>query len=124
MLRLVIVPQALRVIIPPLTNQYLNLTKNSSLGIAIGYPDLFAVFAGTTLNQTGQAIEIIGITMAVYLLISLLTSAADELVQRSYRHGRTLMLQTALHPPVAGREPRAAAVVTSGSPALACAGGF
>jgi general L-amino acid transport system permease protein len=75
MLRLVIVPQALRVIVPPLTNQYLNLTKNSSLAIAVGYPDLFAVFAGTTLNQTGQAIEIIGITMAVYLSISLITSA-------------------------------------------------
>jgi general L-amino acid transport system permease protein len=74
MLRLVVVPQALRVIVPPLTNQYLNLTKNSSLAIAIGYPDLFAVFAGTTLNQTGQAIEIIAITMAVYLLLSLLTS--------------------------------------------------
>jgi general L-amino acid transport system permease protein len=74
-LRLVIIPQALRVIVPPLTNQYLNLTKNSSLAIAVGYPDLFAVFAGTTLNQTGQAIEIIGITMAVYLSISLLTSA-------------------------------------------------
>jgi len=73
-LRLVVVPQALRVIVPPLTNQYLNLTKNSSLAIAIGYPDLFAVFAGTTLNQTGQAIEIIGITMAVYLSMSLLTS--------------------------------------------------
>jgi general L-amino acid transport system permease protein len=75
-LRLIIVPQALRVIVPPLTNQYLNLTKNSSLAVAIGYPDLFAVFAGTTLNQTGQAIEIIAITMAVYLAISLVTSAA------------------------------------------------
>ncbi len=74
-LRLIIVPQALRLIVPPLTNQYLNLTKNSSLAVAIGYPDLFAVFAGTTLNQTGQAIEIIAITMAVYLAISLLTSA-------------------------------------------------
>jgi general L-amino acid transport system permease protein len=73
-LRLVVVPQALRVIVPPLTNQYLNLTKNSSLAVAIGYPELFAVFAGTTLNQTGQAIEIIGLTMAVYLSISLLTS--------------------------------------------------
>jgi general L-amino acid transport system permease protein len=73
-LRLVILPQALRVIVPPLTNQYLNLTKNSSLAIAVGYPDLFAVFAGTVLNQTGQAIEIIGITMAVYLSLSLLTS--------------------------------------------------
>src|SRR5262249_55808253 len=75
LLRLVVVPQALRVIVPPLTNQYLNLTKNSSLAVAIGYPDLFAVFAGTTLNQTGQAIEIIAITMAVYLAISLITSA-------------------------------------------------
>ena len=73
-LRLIIVPQALRVIVPPLTNQYLNLTKNSSLAVAIGYPDLFAVFAGTTLNQTHQAIEIIAITMAVYLAISLITS--------------------------------------------------
>jgi general L-amino acid transport system permease protein len=75
MLRLIVVPQALRVIIPPLTNQYLNLTKNSSLAVAIGYPDLVAVFAGTALNQTGQAIEIIAITMAVYLTLSLATSA-------------------------------------------------
>ncbi len=74
-LRLVIVPQAMRLIVPPLTSQYLNLTKNSSLAVAVGYPDLVAVFAGTTLNQTGQAIEIIAITMAVYLVISLLTSA-------------------------------------------------
>ena len=74
-LRLVIVPQAMRVIIPPLTSQYLNLTKNSSLATAIGYPDLVAVFAGTTLNQTGQALEIIGITMATYLTISLVISA-------------------------------------------------
>jgi len=73
-LRLVVIPQALRVIVPPLTSQYLNLTKNSSLGVAVGYPDLFAVFAGTTLNQTGQAIEIIAMTMAVYLTISILTS--------------------------------------------------
>jgi general L-amino acid transport system permease protein len=73
-LRLVVIPQALRVIIPPLTSQYLNLTKNSSLAVGIGYPDLFAVFAGTALNQTGQAIEIIAITMAVYLAISLVTS--------------------------------------------------
>ncbi len=75
MLRLIVVPQAMRVIMPPLTNQYLNLTKNSSLAVAIGYPDLFAVFAGTALNQTGQAIEIIAITMAVYLCLSLATSA-------------------------------------------------
>jgi general L-amino acid transport system permease protein len=75
-LRLIVVPQALRVILPPLTNQYLNLTKNSSLAVAIGYPDLFSVFAGTTLSQTGQAVEIIAMTMGVYLLISLVTSAA------------------------------------------------
>ena len=74
-LRLVIIPQAMRVIVPPLTSQYLNLTKNSTLGVAVGYPDLFAIFAGTTLNQTGQAIEIIAITMAVYLIISIITSA-------------------------------------------------
>jgi general L-amino acid transport system permease protein len=73
-LRLVVIPQALRVIIPPLTSQYLNLTKNSSLATAVGYPDLVAVWAGTTLNQTGQAVEIILMTMAVYLTISLLIS--------------------------------------------------
>jgi general L-amino acid transport system permease protein len=88
-LRLIVVPQALRVILPPLTNQYLNLTKNSSLAVAIGYPDLVSVFAGTTLSQTGQAIEIIGITMGVYLLISLVTSALMSLygwrISRSLR---------------------------------------
>ena len=73
-LRLVIIPQALRVIIPPLTSQYLNLTKNSSLAVAVGYPDLVSVFSGTVLNQTGQAVEVIFITMLVYLAISLATS--------------------------------------------------
>jgi len=73
-LRLIIIPQAMRVIIPPLTNQYLNLTKNSTLAVAIGYPDLVQVFAGTVLNNTGQAVEVIVITMAVYLTISLATS--------------------------------------------------
>lgn len=73
-LRLVVLPQALRIIIPPLTNQYLNLTKNSSLAVAIGYPDLVSVFSGTVLNQTGQAVEVILITMAVYLTISLATA--------------------------------------------------
>ncbi len=73
-LRLVIVPQAMRVIVPPLTSQYLNLTKNSSLGAAIGYPELVNVFAGTALNQTGRAIECIALTMLVYLIFSLLTS--------------------------------------------------
>jgi general L-amino acid transport system permease protein len=74
-LRLVVIPQALRVIIPPLTSQYLNLTKNSSLAAAIAYPDLVLVFAGTVLMQTGQAVEIVAITMAVYLTLSLLISA-------------------------------------------------
>ena len=70
-LKLVILPQALRIIIPPTTNQYLNLTKNSSLAAAIAYPDLVLVFAGTAMMQTGRAIEIVGITMATYLTISL-----------------------------------------------------
>src|SRR3982075_4283687 len=87
-LRLVVVPQALRVILPPLTNQYLNLTKNSSLAVAIGYPDLVWVFAGTALSQTGQAIEIIAITMGVYLLSSLVTSAIMSFY--GWRLGRTL----------------------------------
>ena len=73
-LRLIIVPQAMRVIIPPLTSQYLNLTKNSSLAVAIGYPDLVQIFTGTVLNQTGQAVEVVSITMLVYLTISLTTS--------------------------------------------------
>lgn len=73
-LKLVIIPQSMRIIIPPLTSEYLNLTKNSSLAMAIGYPDLVSVFAGTTLNQTGQAIEIIAMTMGVYLVLSILTS--------------------------------------------------
>lgn len=74
-LRLVVIPQALRIIIPPLTSQYLNLTKNSSLAVAIAYPELTSVFAGTALNQTGQAVEIVSITMLTYLTFSLLTSA-------------------------------------------------
>jgi general L-amino acid transport system permease protein len=74
-MRLVILPQAMRVIIPPLTSQFLNLTKNSSLAVVIGYPDLVSV-ANTSINQTGQAVEVIAIFMATYLLISLLTSAA------------------------------------------------
>ena len=70
-LRLIIIPQSMRVIIPPLTSQYLNLAKNSSLATAVGYPDIVSVFMGTTLNQTGQAVEITMMTMAVYLTISL-----------------------------------------------------
>ena len=72
--RLIVIPQAMRVIIPPLTSQYLNLAKNSSLATAIGYPDLVNVFMGTTLNQTGQAVEITAMTMAVYLTMSLTIS--------------------------------------------------
>jgi len=82
-LRLVVIPQAMRVIIPPLTSQYLNLIKNSSLAVAIGYPDLVQVFAGTVLNITGQAVEVIAITMAVYLAISLFTSFLMNLYAQS-----------------------------------------
>lgn len=81
-LRRIIIPQAMRVIVPPLTNQYLNLTKNSSLAVAIGYPDLVQVFAGSVLNITGQAVEVIAITMAVYLSISLVTSVLMNLYGR------------------------------------------
>jgi general L-amino acid transport system permease protein len=73
-LKLVVIPQAMRVIIPPLTSQYLNLTKNSTLAVFVGYPDLVQIFTGTVLNQTGQAVEVVMITMAVYLSISLVTS--------------------------------------------------
>lgn len=73
-LRLVIIPQALRIIIPPLTSQYLNLTKNSSLGAAIAFPELVNVFMGTAINQSGRAVEIVALTMAVYLTFSLVTS--------------------------------------------------
>jgi len=73
-LRLIVIPQAMRVIIPPLTSQYLNLTKNSSLAVAIAYPDLVHVFAGTALMQTGQAVEILAITMSVYLSLSITIS--------------------------------------------------
>ena len=85
-LRLIVIPQAMRVIVPPLTSQYLNLTKNSSLAVAIGYPDLVQVFAGSVLNITGQAVEVIAITMAVYLAISLVTSLLMNLYGRTRRH--------------------------------------
>ncbi len=81
-LRQVIIPQAMRVIVPPLTSQYLNIVKNSSLAAAIGYPDMVSLFAGTVLNQTGQAIETIAITMAVYLTISLLISLLMNIYNR------------------------------------------
>jgi len=83
-MRLVILPQALRVIIPPLTSQYLNLTKNSSLAVAIGYPDLVAM-GGTTLNQTGQAVEIVFVWMTVYLSLSLITSGFMNWFNRRVR---------------------------------------
>jgi general L-amino acid transport system permease protein len=81
-LRLIVIPQAMRVIVPPLTSQFLNLTKNSSLAVAIGYPDLVQVFMGTVLNQTGQAIEVVAITMGVYLTISLVTSTVMNIYNR------------------------------------------
>lgn len=84
-LRLVIFPQALRVMIPPMTSQYLNLTKNSSLAIAIGYPDLFAVAGNTILNQTGREIEVFALLMSIYLSLSLLTSLLMNLYNRHIR---------------------------------------
>ena len=81
-LRQIIIPQAMRVIIPPLTSQYLNLTKNSSLAVAIAYPDLVSVFAGTVLNQTGQAVEIILITMLVYLALSIFAAVVMNFYNR------------------------------------------
>ena len=82
-MNLVILPQARRVIIPPLTSQYLNLTKNSSLGIAVGYADLVHGFGGISLNQTGQAIECMVIVMATYLTISLTISVFMNIYNRS-----------------------------------------
>ncbi len=84
-MRLVILPQALRVIIPPVTSQYLNLTKNSSLGVVIGYPDIVATFGGTTLNQTGQAIETLAMVMGFYLTVSLLISLVMNWYNRRVR---------------------------------------
>ncbi len=83
-LRFIIIPNAMRVIIPPLTNQYLTLTKNSSLAAAIAYPDIVLVFAGTALNQTGQAIEILLMVMLVYLLISLLIALAMNFYNKRF----------------------------------------
>ncbi len=84
-MRSVVLPQALRVIVPPLTSQYLNLIKNSSLGLVIGYPDLMATFGSTTLSQTGQAIETIFLVMVFYLAVSLLISVAMNLYNRAIR---------------------------------------
>ena len=79
--RWVVLPQALRVIVPPLTNQFLNLTKNSSLAVAVGYPDVVNI-SNTALNQTGRAVECIALLMGIYLLLSLLTSAAMNAYNR------------------------------------------
>lgn len=87
MMKQVILPQATKMILPPLTNQYLNLTKNSSLAAAVAYPDLVSVFAGTVLNQTGQAVEIIAMTMAVYLLISISISLGMQYYEKKTRWG-------------------------------------
>jgi len=81
-MRLIVLPQALRVIVPPMTSQYLGLTKNSSLAVAIGYPDLVSI-ANTTINQTGQAVEGITMIMAVYLTISLIISAVMNIYNRA-----------------------------------------
>jgi len=83
-MRLIVLPLSLRVIIPPLTSQYVNLVKNSSLAVFIGYPDLVQIFAGTVLNQTGAAVQVMGITMTVYLALSLLISAAMNALNRRY----------------------------------------
>ncbi len=81
-LKLIVIPQAMRVIIPPLTNQYLNLTKNSSLAVFVGYPDLVQVFTGSVLILTGASVQVVAITMGVYLIISLVTSAFMNLYNR------------------------------------------
>lgn len=83
-LKKIIIPQAMRVIVPPLTNQFLNLTKNSSLAVFIGYPDLVQVFMGTVLNQTGAAVQVIAITMVLYLGLSLLTSVLMGFVNQRW----------------------------------------
>lgn len=86
-LRFIIIPQALKIIIPPLTNQYLNLIKNSSLAVFIGYPDLVQVFAGTVLNQSGASVQIIAMTMSIYLVISLCMALLMSLYNRTIMVG-------------------------------------
>ena len=81
-MRLIVLPQALRLIVPPMTSEYLSLTKNSSLAVAIGYPDLVSI-ANTTMNQTGQAVEGIAMIMAVYLTISLTISVLMNIYNRA-----------------------------------------
>jgi general L-amino acid transport system permease protein len=84
MMKLVVIPQAMRLIVPPLTSQYLNVVKNSSLAVFVGYPDLVQIFAGTVLNQTQAAVQVMSITMAVYLAISLAVAAALNAFNASY----------------------------------------
>ena len=83
-MKLVVIPQAMRLITPPLTSQYLNIVKNSSLAVFIGYPDLVQIFAGTVLNQTQAAVQVMGITMAVYLVISLAVASALNFFNARY----------------------------------------
>ena len=90
MMKLVVIPQALRLIVPPLTSQYLNVVKNSSLAVFVGYPDLVQIFAGTVLNQTQAAVQVMSITMAVYLFISLMVAAALNAFNASYAWKREL----------------------------------
>lgn len=91
-LQLIIIPQAMRTMIPPVTNQYLNLIKNTSLGMAVAYPDLTSVFAGTTLNQTGRALEVMSLVMLTYLSISLVTSLLMNWYNRSIINKKGEML--------------------------------
>jgi len=92
-LQLIIVPQAMRTMIPPVTNQYLNIIKNTSLGMAVAYPDLTAVFAGTTLNQTGRALEVMSLVMITYLAISLVTSVLMNWYNRAIINKKGEMLK-------------------------------
>src|SRR3546814_3945635 len=85
-MRLIVIPQAMRVIVPPLTSQYLNLTKNSSLAIAIGYMDIVATLGGITLNQPGKEMECMMLVLMIYLTISLLISAFINWYNRSEEH--------------------------------------
>ena len=90
-MNLIVVPQALRLIVPPLTSQCLNIVKNSSLAVFIGYPDLVLIFAGTVLNQTHAAVQVMAITMGVYLVISLVISLRAQHLQRALCPERALM---------------------------------
>lgn len=94
-LRLIIIPQALRTMVPPVTNQYLNLIKNTSLGVSVAYPDLTAVFAGTTLNQSGRALEIMLMVMLTYLSISLVTSFLMNLYNKKIidKKGKSIVIE-------------------------------